>query len=229
MSLVSDLINEAFLDLTVITVGETISPAMQTDAFMRINQLLASLSAEGAMCFNQVSQGFNLLTGVTAYTLGAGGSFATTAGLRAQKVKAWRAYYSILLHSGGAVLSLAEFGAQAKQLMGETTPIPGIVGADTAYPLINLKVFPPPSATPGVIELDYWTPIAQFLTVGDTVALPPGYEAMLHFALARELYEQYPRPTKQQSIWAQADRTKAAIISQNTMEGLTPGAPVQTK
>ena len=91
MALVSDIINESFLDLAVIAPGETISSGMQTDAFLRLNQLLASLSTEGAMVFNQVEQSWPLSSGVVAYTLGAAGSLATTGGLRAQKITAWRA------------------------------------------------------------------------------------------------------------------------------------------
>src|SRR5215472_8426075 len=148
MSLVSDIINEAFLDLGVITVNETISSAMQADAFMRLNQLLDSLNAEGLLVPNQVTQTFptgvnGLQAGVTAYTLGSGGVLATTGSLRAMKVTAWRAFYGGVLHGGGRVLSLAEFGEQAKQELGQVTAIPLIVGADTSYPLINVRVFPP--------------------------------------------------------------------------------------
>jgi hypothetical protein len=220
MALVSDIINEAFVDLGVITVLETISSGMQADAFLRLNQLLDSLSAEGLVIPNQITQAFSLQASITAYTLGVGGNLITTA--RAMKVTAWRAYYAGVLHSGGRVLSMAEFGEQAKQQLGETTPIPHIVGADTAYPLINVRVFPPPSNTPGTLELSFYTPMAQFATVNDTINLPQGWQDMLHFNLAKRLYPQYPRPSNREHVWAMAQETKAALMVENTMTAPQP-------
>jgi hypothetical protein len=222
--LASDIINQAFVDLTVITVNETISTAMQTDAFMRLNELLDSLSAEGLTVPNQLLQAFNLVANTQGYTLGSGGTFATTGALRAMKVTAWRAYYQTLLQSGGRVLSLAEFGEQAKQLMGEQTPIPSIVGADTAYPLINVRVFPPPGFIVGVLELAYTTPLTQFVTVGDTVSLPQGWNDILHFCLAQRLYPQYPKPSQRDTIWDMAQRSKAALSVENAMTAPQPQA-----
>jgi hypothetical protein len=223
MSLVSDILTEAFLDLAVIAPGETISTAMQTDAFLRLNQLLGSLSTEGATVFNQVEQTFNLVAGSVNYTLGSGGTFSTTGGLRAQKVTAWRANASGVLSSGGPALSMAEFGAIARQERGRLTAIPEAVGADTNYPLINIAVYPPPSSSPGTLTLHYWTPIPAFATVGDTVSLPPGYEDMLHFNLAVRLAPQYARATGiTQELAANAQNSKASIIQQNTMMSMQP-------
>ena len=230
MSLVSDIINEAFLDLGVITVNETISSAMQTDAFMRLNQLLDSLNAEGLLVPQQVSQTFptgsgtGLVAGTTAYTLGSGGTLPTTGSLRAMKVTAWRAFYGGVLHNGGRVLSLAEFGEQSKQDLGQVTAIPLIVGADTAFPLINVRVFPPPSSTPGSLELDYYTPIVQFAAVGTSITLPQGWEDMLHWNLARRLYAQYQRPSNREMIWDMADRTKIALLTEQAMSAPQPQA-----
>jgi hypothetical protein len=230
MSLVSDIINEAFLDLGTITVNEAISTAMQNDAFMRLNQLLDSLNAEGLLVPNQVTQTFatgsgtGLVAGQTAYTLGSGGTLPTTGSLRAMKVTAWRAYYGGVLYAGGRVLSMPEFGELAKQNEGELTAIPRIVAADTSYPLINVRVFPPPSATPGSLELSYYTPIAQFALVSSSITLPQGFEDMLHWNLARRLYAQYPRPSNMQMIWDMADRTKVALLTENAMTAPQPQA-----
>lgn len=104
---VGDLVTQAFLDLTVIQTGnENLTVAMQTDAFLRLNQLIDRASAKGVIIPNQVSQTFQLLSGVTAYTLGSGGTFATTGGLRALKITAWRAVVAGMA-KGGRVLSLA--------------------------------------------------------------------------------------------------------------------------
>jgi hypothetical protein len=225
--LVSDIITGAFLDVGVITVNETITSAMQSDSFTRLNLLLDSLSAEGLVVPNQVMQPFALVANTDIYTLGSGGTFATTGGLRAMKVTAWRAWYVSVLRSGGRALSMAEFGEQAKQILGEQTPIPRIVGADTGYPNINVRVFPPPSATPGNLELSYWTPFVNFATVGDTVTMPPGFPRMLRCLLAADLYPQYPRPSNMKLVYDNAKDAKAALMEQNAMAAPqpTPAAP----
>ena len=228
MSAWNDLITQAFINLAVIQVGETITSAMQTDAQTRLNQLLSSLSTEGLTAFNQVSQSFNPSSGVVAYTLGSAvnsASLVTTGNLRALKLTAWRAAYAGVLTSGGRVLSLEEFGAASaqSQTTGEATPIPRIVGADTSYPLINVRISPPPGTLVGVLELDYYTPITQITNFAATVALPEGWEHMLHANLAVALAPQYARQGGiSQEVAALAQNSKQALISQNQMSGAPP-------
>lgn len=212
----AEIITQAFVDMAVIQVGETITAGMQSDAFTRLKSLISSLSAEGLIAFNQVEQAFQLVSGTTAYTLGSGGTFSTTGNLRAQRVTAWRAYYSTLLSSGGPILSMAEFGAQAVQKEGELTSIPRLVAADTSYPLINVRVWPPPSAVPGILELAYWTPITAPSAVGDTISLPEGWENFLHFQLAVALYPQYSRTGGMDPVLAaNASNSKQVLLQQN--------------
>ena len=254
MSLVSDLINASFVNLRVIPSGGTVGTDMQTAAFARLNQLLGSLSAEGAMCFGQVMQSFNLTISVDSYTLGSGGTMATTGSLRAQKVTAWRAKNGDMA-KGGPVLRMDEF-AEASTIKQQqllelykaaasegvittvpstiTAPIPSIVAADTAYPLINVRIFPPPpAASPGAVELAYWVPIAAFATVGDTISLPQGYEEMLTFNLSVVLYPEYRDMAGDldPSVIANAQQSKLAIIQQNTIlmqqQAAPPAQPAQ--
>ena len=242
-TLVSGLINQALIDLRFIPAGATVGTDIQTECFLRLNQLLASLSDEGAMVFNQVVQSFALSAGVVGYTLGASGTMATTGSLRAQKVTAWRAL-SGDMNEGGPALSLAEFGAAARAMQQElaaltaqtvlegltatvpsplVSPVPMLVGADTSYPSINVRVFPTPSSAPGNLELAYWTPIAAFATVGDSIALPSGYERMLHLTLAVDLHPRYGKLGPVDPILlADAQQAKAAIVAQNTMMSAQP-------
>lgn len=223
MSTPTPIINQAFQDLKVLAPGGSVSPGVLADAFVYLNQLMSSLSIEGPMAFNQVKQTFNLSQGTVAYTLGSGGSFGTTGGKRAVKVTSWRGLYGGVLSSGGAPLSIEDFSAQAKQLLGESTPIPSLVGADTAYPLINVRVHPPPGANPGNIELGYWTPITQFATVTDVLAFEDGFEEMLHFNLAVILYPQYGRQGGIDPVLAaNAQNSKARIVAMNSTGGAPP-------
>lgn len=222
--LVSELITQSFLDMGTIQPGEVITADMQSDAFTRLNQLLGSLSAEGTTAFNQIMQNFVLVAGQPAYTLGVGGTFGTLT--RAQRATAWRASYGGILSRGGMVLSIPDFDAQAMQHGGELASIPQIVGADTAFPLVNLRVWPPPSAQPGLLELAYWTPVTAFVAPTDVIALPQGWEDMLHFNLAIKLYPQYARQGGiPPELAANAQNSKLALVQQNL--GATAPAAAQ--
>lgn len=209
----NELIDAAFVDLGTIQPGESITAAMRTDAQKRLNQLLSSLSTEGLSAFNQVRQAFSLTAGVTAYTLGIAGTFAT--GVRAMRATSWRAYYGGVLHDGGPILPLDQLGALSKQTNGEVTSIPRAVGADTAYPSINVRVFPPPSSSPGTLELGYWTPITQIADFTLAAGQPEGWEHMLHFNLAVGLAPQYARGGISPELAANAQNSKASLVSQN--------------
>ena len=110
-----------------------------------------------------------------------------------------------------------------------TVPIPTIVGADTAYPLINVRVWPPPSAAPGTIELGYWTPIVVFSAVSDAIALPPGYEDALHFNLAIALAPMWLKGAIPESLAGNAASTKARIVQQNTVMTQTAKQTAEAK
>ncbi len=247
-NLVSDLIDEAFIDLGMTQPGVSVSSATQLNAFRMLNQMLLNWSAEGLTVFGKVLQTFALSAGTSAYTLGSGGSFATTGSLRAQKVIAWLAT-SGDMREGGAPLSMEEFGAACVAAQASlaalyaeaategvvttvpsplVAPVPLLVGCDTAFPLINVRVFPQPSSSPGNLELAYWVPIVAFATVGDGLTgLPPGYEAAIHYNLAVQLAPQYSRTGgPDQILAANAQNSKAAIVEQNRM---ITGAAAQPK
>jgi len=217
----NDIIDRAFENLGVTQVDETITTAMRTNAQKRLNALLSSISTEGLMAYQQISQQFPLIPNVDAYSVGIGGSFATVG--RPLRITAWRAYYTSVLRSGGPVLSLAEFGAAAQSMIGEQSAIPKILGADTAYPAINLRIFPPPSANAGTLELDYWIPVAQVTDFTVATGLPDGWERMLHFNLAVDLYPQYPRQGGiPPELAANAQNSKASLVSQNATPSEAP-------
>ena len=226
-TLVSEIIQQAFEDLAVVQVGEAISTALQTSGFIRLNQMLASLSAEGATVFTQVLQTFALSSATTNYTVGPTGSLVTAK--RAQKITSWKATSGAFV-SGGPVLDITSFDATAQALYLKFSEavlpfyvLPSVIftgsqcplalGADSAYPLINLRVYP---ATSALLELGYWTPVDQFTGVGQTVDLPSGWVDMLHWNLAVELFPQYERVGGlSPALAAKAQDSKAVLIMQN--------------
>jgi hypothetical protein len=99
------------------------------------------------------------------------------------------------------------------------------VGADMAYPLINVGVFPTPSATPGQIELSFWTAVTQFADLTTPYVLPDGWEDFLHFDLAMALLPRYGRQGFDPTVLAgNAQTSKAKIADLNRSAQPAPQA-----
>lgn len=188
-----DIIVESFCDLGVYRPGDTPSTTVLNDGLVRLNQFVGSVSVEQLMTFLQKHTSYSLQSNVSRYTFGVGGVFSTA--LRPVKATAWRALYGSF-SSGGPVVTLEELDSASRASLGETTAIPGVVGADTAYPLITVGVHPMPNANPGSVELTYYTAIPSFAALATTlvsVGFPDGWEEFLHFNFAIALLPRYGR------------------------------------
>jgi len=211
MALVSDIITEAFLDLGLIAPGQTITSEEQADAFLRLNQMLKSWSNEHVSIFTEAHTVYALVAGTSAYTMGVGGTFTTA--LRPVKICGASAV------SGGfrapvKVMGFEEYHATVDDGRGVTAILPQALARDNSFPLVNLRVFPTPAPSPGSIEIDYWTELTAFATVGDTVSLPAGFEDALHFNLATRIYPQYAKLSGLDAGLAlNAQLTKTAITA----------------
>lgn len=225
MALVSDLITESFIDLGVIAPGETITTAMQTNAFLVLQQMMAGLSVEQAMNYVVYHQIFTLVAGTSAYTVGTGGTLVATA--NPNRITGWQSI-SNNFRNGGQIISFEEFHATIKDPFGSRSIIAQAVAADQLYPSINILVWPTPDTSPASLQLDYYASLPAYSTVGDTVTLPDGWQAMLHFNLAIALAPQYARQGGvPDALAANAQNSKALIVQKNAaIIGLTQ-APQQ--
>jgi hypothetical protein len=222
-NLVSDLINEAFLNISGFAVGEGLTSAEQTDAFMRLNQIISSWSTEQLTVPNMTHTAFTLAAGTSNYTLGTGGTLVTSA--RPLRVTG-ASSVSGNFRSNVEVMSFEKFAATVSDPLAAATVLATKLAADGSFPSINLRVFPTPAATPGTLWLDYWMAIAQFATVGDTVALADGFELALQLALAVHLYPQYGRSGGIDPVLAaNAQSAKASLVDKNLKILGQPAAP----
>jgi hypothetical protein len=188
MALVSDIITEAFIDLAEITVGRLISVPEQTDAFLRLNQMLLQWSLEQLMVYTVEHDSLSLTAGTASYTVGTGGSLASTANpVRITGASSVAGNFLQAMR----LMSFAEFTAELKDDLGAATVLATALAADNAWPSINIRVYPMPAPNPGTLLLDYWTALTAFTAVTETVNLPPGFEDALHFNLALRLYPEY--------------------------------------
>lgn len=226
MATVASLIDKAFIDLGVIAVGESVSSAVQTDAFERLNQLLSSWSNEQVMVHLQTHTAFSggVVAGTSSYTVGTAGALVTAA--RPVRIVAWTSV-SGSFRRGGPVISFDELRAKSQNDTARRSVLPEMVAADSGFPNINIEIFPTPDTGPGTLSLDYWTPLVAFAAVGDTVTLPDGYEDALHFNLAVALAPHYNigKSVAREVLLAKAQNAKAVIVAKNAaILGLQPQA-----
>lgn len=211
--LVSELITLSFIDLSAIVSGEAISSAEQADAFTRLNLMLANWSAEQLTLPQMKHELFTPTAGLPTYTLGTGGTFASS--VRPMRVTG-AASVSANFRQPVEVMSFDRFAATTQDPLASTSVLALKMAADNGYPSINLRIFPVPAGSPGSLWIDFWGAIAQFATVGDTVANAPEIVDALHWNLAVELFPQYARPgSALELIGSRAQQSKAALVQLN--------------
>ena len=206
------VISEALADLGVIRPGEVVSTTVQTDCLLRLNQRMSAHSIEQSLVQTNVHSTYNLQAGVSRYTFGVGGVFSTST--RPEKISGWKASFGFF-QVGGSVLTFAQLQAQSKDGIGTTSVIPAMLGADVAYPLINIAIFPAPSAFPGLLELSYWAALSQFADLNSTnYTFPDGWDDFLHFDLAMALLPRYGRQGfDSAALAANMQTSKAKILT----------------
>ncbi len=210
---VAELIDQAFVDLAVIAPGDGITALMLTQGFSMLNMMWGNWSAERVMAYLAQHGNFTPVAGTSTYTLGTGGTFTTSA--RPVRVTAWSSSVGNF-SNGGAIMGFDEFRAKTLNATARRSQLPELVAADQEYPSINIELFPTPDTTPGTLRLDYWIPLVQFSSTGQTLTLPDEYFAALHFNLAVALAPQYARQGGiTPELAANAQNTKAAIMQKN--------------
>jgi hypothetical protein len=225
MALVSDLLNQAFLDLGAIAPGDSNTTLELSDAFLRLNQLIKSWSTEQLTVPSMTHQSFAVTAGTDAYTLGPAGTLVTALRvLRVTGASSRQGNFRSAMH----VMSFEQFAATIEDPMSSATVLAKVLAADGAFPLINLRVYPMPATGPGALWLDFWSAIPAFVAQTDAITLPEGWERALHLNLAVDLYPQYGRTGGiDPSLLGLAQASKASLVKLNADILGAPQAPPQ--
>lgn len=225
-TLVSDIINQAFEDLGVVRPGETITGALQSSAFLVLQQRWALNCLEKTFSTQWYHQTFTLVAGTSVYTVGAsGGSLTST--VNPIQIVGWRSV-SGNFESAGPVISFEEFEAKWQNAFAESAVLAKVLASDGGYPLKTIRVAPVPATAPGSLILDYFGAMTQFAAVGDSLAFAPGYEDFLHNDLAIALYPRYARAGAQslQALAANRQNALNIITALNArIQGMVPAPP----
>lgn len=194
MGTVRDLINRSFRLIGVLAAGETPSAQEQTDAFNTLNDMISDWSNQSLFITSILRESFPTVAGQGTYTMGVGGNFNT---VRPQSIE-----NCLIVAQATPETELPMTIINKDQYAGiivksVTSSIPLFLYPDYGFPFANLNIWPVPSVVTNLI-LYSWKPLASFVTVNDTVALPTGYQRALIYNLALELAPEYgkePSPT----------------------------------
>jgi len=200
MSTVSDLIHSSFRLIGAIAAGETLETNELNDAFVSLNQMLASWNTEGASLvgrqrtlisvFQQNSYPLNMQpVRIVAASVNCGGIDSP---LEIVDAAGWE-----------SVPEKQAMSVYVKKLY-----------CDYLFPVSTVYIAPQPRLS-GTLEIWMYALLSQFNTVSDTINLPPGYEQALRYNFAMAILPEYPRSQADPSLPAQAQMYKASIVQNN--------------
>lgn len=201
MSTVSDLIHSSFRLIGAIAAGEILETNELNDAFISLNQMISSWNTEGASLVGR--QRYSVFVGLT------NGPYALPT--RPIKIEA------ASVASGGIdsqldIVDSAGWESTPEKQM-QTVYVKKLF-CDYAYPTSSIYIAPVPRLG-GTLELWYYIPITQFVTINDTIDLPPGYEVALRTNFAVLIEPEYPRSQMDPLLPSQAQNYKASIVQLN--------------
>lgn len=206
-ALASDIINQSFEDLGVIRPGETISSNLQNSAFLVLQQLWALNCIEKTFGTQWYHQTFTITAGTSVYTVGTGGSLASTAD--PVELVSWRSV-SGSFESAGEIISFEEFDQKWQNINAESAVLAKAVASDGSVPSKTIRIAPVPASGPGSLILTYYALMPIMAILSDPAPTQPGYQDFLHNALAVELYPRYAR-TGAQSLQVLAANKQNAL------------------
>lgn len=215
MPTVSELIHSSYRLIGAIAAGETLEALELSDAFVSLNQMIASWNTEGASLPGRQRSSTALSSGTNQYALSS----------RPIKIDAASAAIS------GIDCPLEIVDAAGWESITEkaaTAVILRKLFCDYRYPASNAYIWPTPRMT-GTLELWTYEPLPAFASTSETVNLPPGYEAAIRLNFALLIEPEYPRSQVDPLLPSQAQNYKASIVQlnqQNHMRSAPVTAPM---
>lgn len=186
-----ELINSSLRLIGVIASGETPSTEESNDAFVVMNQLLASWSAQQVPCLG-LTRATVTMTGASSYALA----------VRPLRIK------SAMWVVGGVDI---EFEVVPSNLFADGRR-GRVLFYDGGFTTGTIYLRPAPST--GTLTLETFLPLTAIAALATTINLPPGYERALRFSLALDLCAEFGRPVPE-SVAAGASESIGAIASLN--------------
>jgi hypothetical protein len=211
MTTVSELIHSSFRLIGAVVAGEALETLELNDAFVSINQMLASWNTEGASLVARK----RLLLGV----FGTNGPYS----LPERPVRIESA--SVACGGIDSPLELVDSAGweSTPEKLAQSVYVRRLF-CDYGYPTAAVYIAPLPRLS-GQLEMWIYVALTQFSSLAQVVDLPPGYEIALRYNFAVALLPEYPRSAADPSLPAQAQMFKASIVQLNQQNHTRSQAP----
>ena len=207
MTTARDIVTSALRKIHVAGIGAPLASEEAAQAFDTLNDMMASLSAEGASIYQESLETFSLISGQISYTIGSGLDFNTTAPLYIT---------AAYIRQSNTDYPLAEYDEKQYSRISRkdlTAAFPDIYYYDANYPTSRLYLYPAPSAS-DTITISSRKPLTNFTTLDTVFAFPEQYKAMLIHNLAVWIAPEYEREASR-TIERIARSSKKAVMAQN--------------
>lgn len=211
-----DIVTDAFSEIGTYAPSEVLSGADSSYAFGKLNDLLDSWTNDSLITFAIQEQAAPLIPGTFQYTVGPGGMFNMPRPLRVLYGAA-RAY---VMDQNGNRYPIEVVQRDQWNLIGnlinQSSSLPMTMFYDPQFPLGVINLWPIPTL-PYTLFWDSFLPLVDFISLGSTVTLPPGYARALKLNEAVELWGAY-KPDNvvlSPSLKFRADEALAAVKRTN--------------
>ena len=208
-----DIITGALAQIQVYALGEQVTNADIATGFDVVNAMLDSWSNENLTCYAISEQTFNLQVGVSAYTIGSGGTVNLT---RPLKIKNGPGCAYLLDQNGDKYPINVVTQDQWNLITQPNTDsdLPSTLFYDPQYPLGIINVYPAPYST-FPIYFDSYLQLTEFSSLSAVLSLPPGYKKAIQDNLAIELAPYFPSAKLTPALAKAASASKANVKRTN--------------
>ncbi len=192
----SELIAEAFDDLGIKSVGETMAAADALDALRRLNGCIDTLNLSPNWLLTESRSVFDLVAGkgtpANPYLLGP--DVTGTNFVAARPV--WVTHFGLLLNSPAPPVEIrltpftdAAYQAIAIKTLGSTQPTG--VYYNATQPAASIYLYPIPTSALNDLVIYALVAVPTFADLTTVYTLAPGYREALHYSLAKRLASPY--------------------------------------
>ena len=216
---VQAFINSALRLIQVLDPGESPSTTESNNALETLNQVIGGWSFAGITIY-KIAKDTLACSGVPSYTIGTGGSIPTA---RPLKIRA------AAVLSGNAASQLEPYTAEQWASIKDksvSSKFAKVFFYDGGYPQATIYLWPAPKSG-STLELYSIKPLTQFLSLVETIDLPPGYEHTLRCSLAQALAPEYGSVVSPevQAMAAEAKQSLAKLNAEVLGMSIPVGVP----
>ncbi len=221
MTTAADIINEAASLIGVKSEGDPLSPEGSQSALTRLNSMVASMSNESLIIYQQSDEVFTFPANETYQTIGIGEDFNTTWPIQVlQQTFSRNSSVAPGVDFALEVINQAQYNSISVKGNTVTGPYPQLLYFDRDYPVGKIYIWP---VLTSAVELHLATnkQLSSFAGLTTSVILPPGYEEMLTFNLALRMAPSYsvsPSPEVKQFAMESKRNLKRVNATNDVMD-----------